>query len=40
MHGTPQTVNSTVMVSPALPLGKSDGALCTAPTELPGKVAA
>ena len=39
-HGTPHTVNSTVSTSPALPPGKSDGARCTAPTALSGKVCA
>jgi hypothetical protein len=38
--GTPATVNSTVITSPALPDGKSVGARLMVPTALSGKVAA
>jgi len=40
MQGMPSTVKSTVSTSPFLPLGKSDGARCTAFTSLSGNVAA
>ena len=38
MHGTPQTLKSTVSTWPSLPDGKSLGARWTAPTLLSGKV--